>query len=79
MMISPPGQRNVSARAVLLTGLLGFSVAAVVLAVFVVVTAVHQHRSPWGAWTIFAGLALNGLVATAVSYYLMRRDPAARS
>ena len=38
-----------------------------------------QPRSPWGAWIIFAGLALNGLVATAVSYYLMRRDPAARS
>jgi len=76
MMISSLGHRSLSTRAVLL---MSFSAAAVVLAVFVVVTAIHQHRSPWGAWYVFVGLALNGLVATAVSYYLKRRNPAARS
>jgi hypothetical protein len=46
MMISSLGHRSLSTRAVLLVS---FSGAAVVLAVFVVVTAIHQHRSPWGA------------------------------
>ena len=76
MMISPPAKRSVRTlrRALLLGYGGGVLVGATVLAVFVAVTAAHQHRSPWGAWYVFVVVVVSGLVGLAVIYFLTRRD-----
>ena len=73
-MICSAAKRDASPLRWAVAFLLGFIAAAIALTVFVVVTAAHQHRSPWGAWYVLAEMVFNGLVVRAVKSVLMRRE-----